>query len=112
MSASVITSLVFGAIAAALSISAVLVGLGRVLSSIDALREESRKRADEHAAELKALRHDVVEATRQVSIAETRADAMEHRLTSLESEVRAVRDRLHTLSNAIHPSSKRGEHMP
>lgn len=102
MTPSVIVSLVFGVMATAMSIGAVLVGIGRVLSSLDALREESRKRGDEHAEKIDALRSDVVEAARAVSIAETRAEAMGHRVEALEREVVALRERLHTLTQTVH----------
>lgn len=102
---SVVVSLIFGVMAAAMSIGAVLVGIGRVLSSLDALREESRKRGDEHAEKIDALRSDVVEAARAVSVAETRAEAMAHRVDALESEVRDLRKRVHELADEIHHRS-------
>lgn len=102
MTPSVIVALVFGSLTAALSIGAVLIGLGRVLSSLDALREESRRRGDEHASKIDGLRADVVEAARQVSVAETRANALEHRVETAEREIVDLRRRVHALVGAQH----------
>lgn len=101
LGAGAIVGIVVGVVGASGSIAAVLVGLGRVLSSLDSLREESRKRGDEHAAELKALRADLVETTRALSVGETRAEAMERRVEVLEREVEKLRASSHDQARAL-----------
>lgn len=101
MSPAALIAAIVGIIGASGSIAAVLVGLGRVLAGLDALREESRKRGDEHAAELKALRTDLVEAARAVSVGETRADATDRRLEVVEREVEKVRALAHDTARTV-----------
>lgn len=102
MSAAQIIAAVVGIIGAAGSIAAVLVGLGRVLASVDSLREESRKRGEEHAAELKALRSDLAATSADQRVSETRHEALERRVAHTESELARVRDRVHALADARH----------
>ncbi len=102
MSGAAIVAMVVGLIGATGSIAAVLIGLGRVLASVDSLREESRKRGEEHAAELKALRTDLSSARADQRVSETQHEALEHRVAHVESELGRVRDRVHALADARH----------
>ncbi len=58
-------------------------------------RDESRKRGEEHTAELKAVRHDLAETTRAQSVTETRAEATDRRVETLEREVEKLRGTSH-----------------
>lgn len=102
MSAAAIIAAVVGIIGATGSIAAVLVGLGRVLASLDSLREESRKRGEEHAAELKALRADLGDTRAEQRVSATQHNALERRVEQNESEIRDLRKRLHDLADARH----------
>lgn len=102
MTSAAIIAAVVGILGAAGSIAAVLVGLGRVLASLDSLREESRKRGEEHAAELKALRTDLAATGADLRVSETRHDALERRVAHVETELGRVRERVHALADARH----------
>lgn len=79
---------------------------GRNSSKLEALsdvvgahRDESRKRGDEHAAELRAMRSDLTSAAQRVAVADAHREGLERRIASLESDVLRLRERVHELSN-------------
>ena len=94
MSAASIVALVCGVLGAAGSIAAVLVGLGRVLAGLESLREESRKRGEEHAQKIESLRGDVGKVTTTVTVSE-------HKVMVLETEVANLRRTTHEHANHI-----------
>lgn len=94
MSAASIVAIVCGVLGACGSIAAVLVGLGRILSGIDSLREESRKRGEEHAQKIEALRTDLSKTVTTISVSE-------HKLAVLEAEVSTLRKTSHEHANHI-----------
>lgn len=94
MSAASIIAIVCGVLGAAGSIAAVLVGLGRVLAGLDSLREESRKRGDDHAQRIEALRTDLATTTTTMTVGQTK-------VAVLESEVNRLRSTVHEHANYL-----------